>query len=241
MPILDTDRQWIPEQHHVTPPLNPDEIPGGFSQWVNWNGWWMETPPHLTEHGRPRGLKHAAYDFAAFVNPQRECVLGLPIGMKVRAIADGIITGREHDGTQSFVRVTHRERPGSAVNDDTRLSSLYLHVMPEHGLSHGSRVHQGQPIGRLVEETFDEGDSLVHLHFEMHAAYAGNDPRRNAYSPDFFPGLTDLNADRYGHPYFRIRELGKNQPVIRVANTIRLDVNNVVRVTERPYLYGEVS
>jgi len=143
--------EWTPNLDIVAPIYGSDIK--GFSRWVKWNGF---------------SENHKAYDFAAYIDEDGRCVLGLPSETPIRSIADGVVRqisqglAREA-GYATFINIEHA-REGSS------LFSCYCHVDPL--VINRQPVKKGDTIATLYKDTGDEAGRLVHLHFELANAWS---------------------------------------------------------------------
>ncbi len=99
---------------------------------------------------------HRGTDFAA------------PTGTPVYAAADGVVQSvRRERGYGNVIRIRH----------GNNVMTLYAHLSRfQRGLRAGSRVRQGQVIGRVGSTGMSTGP---HLHYELHVAGRAIDPARS--------------------------------------------------------------
>jgi len=110
-------------------------------------------PGPVTSRFGPRwGRLHAGVDF------------GVPVGTKVRAIADGVVTSSSYDEGGYGYHVVLRHPDGT--------TSLYAHLSRVAELGH--RVTAGEVLGRSGNTGQSTGP---HLHFEMRKGDRPFDPR----------------------------------------------------------------
>src|SRR3989338_3510075 len=120
-------------------PIDEKEI-SNFKEWVNWSGWKGYSP------------NHNAYDFAAYLTNDGDCILGLPQETSVYAIADGLVaqvsSGLAGNSVPyaTFINIEHA-RQGNG------LFSSYHHVVPL--VKQGTYVKKGDKIASLYK---DEGN-----------------------------------------------------------------------------------
>ena len=175
----------------ITSPIDTSQITG-FVKWVNWNGFKQS---------------HEGYDFAAYINTRGECILGLPRGTLVRAVADGRIVYElgDDDHFDSSIDVYHRGRC---------LASTYTHIVPLKPVD--SFVRKGEVIARVHADLGTEKGRLVHLHFALEN-WTGIECLSCTDPTSIFPGLNDLVAQPQESLDFRVEQIEK-QPPIRIAN-----------------------
>lgn len=178
----------------IVSPIDTSRI-RGFARWVNWSGW------------KGYDQEHTAYDFAAYMDTKERCVLGLPKGTLVRAIADGIVNNEnDEESYYNSVYVYHGANRG--------LASCYVHVVPLKEDS--TRVKKGEPIAILYADRGTLRGELVHLHFELFE-YDGNDADRFVNPEEIYRDLNHLVAQPQGSNEFTISGL-EIQPSIKIAN-----------------------
>lgn len=77
------------------------------------------------------------------------------VGDPVYAIANGVVTAITSNVDGEGIVIEHTLHNGESIY------SVYIHIAIKHGLSVGSVVHQGKPIGTIADITWP------HLHFEI--------------------------------------------------------------------------
>ncbi|MBL7100799.1 MAG: M23 family metallopeptidase [Nanoarchaeota archaeon] len=207
--ITKETRVWSPNLD-IALPIETASIPR-FKKWVNWNGF---------------SDKHHAYDFAAYMNDKNECVFGLPEETKVRAVADGVVTGYldksdllnllgEYDNYMATITIEHGK-------EGNGLSSVYTHINPL--VKKGQHVKKGDVIATGYKDGGYKGvGRLVHLHFEMRNSCNIKDGIVNPAT--FFPQIDRYRATPQGSPEFQILGLSE-QPEIYTAHFKKVLVNN---------------
>jgi len=199
-------RIWTSDLDIVLP-IDGRDVPE-FSQWVNWSGW------------KGYSQYHTAYDFAAYLDNNGNCVLGLPKETPVRAISDGLVaqvsTGLAGEGVPyaTFINVEHAE-------EQSGLFSAYHHVYPL--VSYGQKVKKGDVIATLHKDEGENERNLVHLHFEMSNGWNIRD--RNVNPEDIYPLIRTPKAESQGSKDFRLIDF-QEQPRIIIANFKKLLVDN---------------
>lgn len=212
--ITEELNRWIPGLD-VGMPIHVEDI-AGFHKWVNWNC--------FREEGRNGLGMHRAYDFAAYMNDQRECVLGLPPETPVRSIADGIALFIHCDVLPKKSPKAYYRRL-IIKHNSTGLVSEYLHVVPT--VKVGQTVTKGDVIATVYKtpkKFLKKGDSLVHLHFglgtclyvcDLDACITGRlDPRK------ILPKKSDLYARPQNSLEFRIARLRRKVSIV-IANNYK--------------------
>ena len=204
--ITGDSNTWTPNLDIVLP-IDGSDI-RGFKEWVNWSGW-----KGYSEH-------HTAYDFAAYLNDEGNCVLGLHQDTPVRAVADGVVRqisngfGGEY---ACFMNIEHGSK-GSGM------FSAYHHVAPL--VKDGQEVRKGEVIATLHKDEGDEEGKLVHLHFELANGWNHGSRIKRAVNPELiYSKLANYKAEPQGSPDFQILGLQK-QPEIYIANFKKLLVDN---------------
>jgi hypothetical protein len=147
-------RQWSPRLNPGLP-INGADIKD-FGTWVRSNGY-----QHRDYDGQ---YQHKAFDFAAYLDRSGNCILGLPKGTPVRAVADGVVSLENYFVGPSYgaeIRIYHN--PNKRAN---RIFSSYHHV--ENHVSDGKFVKKGDVIATLYSDDGSEKGRLVHLHLVLH-------------------------------------------------------------------------
>ena len=164
-----------------------------FLKWVNWHDF----------TGVPKSIDdpnwHNGYDFAAYLNKQGQCVLGLPSETPVRAIADGEVLFFSNDGYQKQMILLHEEKL-------EKLMSYYGHVVP--CVEQGQRVKSGEQIATLYKDQGNGLGLLVHLHLAISNS-------EKYFSPaTLLPEITDLVTNPQGVGDFVIPQLSSQLKII---------------------------
>ncbi|MBT6069084.1 M23 family metallopeptidase [Candidatus Peregrinibacteria bacterium] len=200
--MFESDYKWSSESD-VSPPIRGEDLPD-FEGWVNFNGF---------------SSRHPAYDYAAYLTDGGKCcVLGLPEGTPVRAVADGTVYQVILDAPP-YMRIINIEHGEVG----TGVISSYGHVVPS--VSYRQKVTRGDVIGTLYKDPGNKRGRLVHLHFRMYHAWGSvrcgvNRPADPAL---VFSRLDSFNAEPQSEPSFRITELGDDVS-IRIANFEELEL-----------------
>jgi len=194
-------REVWPVDVSVVPPINGEDIPG-FREWVCWNGYYVD---------------HEAFDFAAYINNNNMCVLGLPPETNIRSIADGTVVqiykNSDNDGYRTFIRIGHKNENDSDQTARAKLLSRYTHVRPL--VEVGDQVEKGEIIAKLYKDPGNESGRLVHLHFDLFNLRWSIFPTVPPMS--VFRGLINLIASPQESLNFRIPGMYP-QPRISIAN-----------------------
>lgn len=169
-------------------PIDGFEL-GGFKAWVNWNG---------SEGTRDHRITKA-FDFAAYLTNDGRCILGLPEGTRVRAVADGIVrqvrrgTLTDDDGYIEHISIEH-------CYDGSGIFSAYGHVIS--AVKPGRLVRKGEVIGNLYKDLSTKTGRLVHLHLQFMKGW--NSPDRFVDPASVFPQIQYIKAVPQASPHFRI-------------------------------------
>lgn len=137
-------------------PIAESDVPE-FKRWVDWN-------PFDTSYGE--GKIHGGVDLAVYENQKGEYILGLPEGVRVRAVATGVVVA---EGPAPELVGEPADSPlaqyySSVMVDHGGFATLYAHLHPE--VQVGSQVEAGAVIGRLVDYRVGTNSGKVtHLHF----------------------------------------------------------------------------
>ncbi len=183
-------RRWSRDLD-IALPIRDSDIPG-FRKWVNWNGY---------------SENHHAFDFAAYIDSNERCVLGLPPETPVRAIANGTVARVKgvdvFGGSSYFSEIVMEHGKG--------MRSTYCHLNPL--VTRGKTVRKGDVIATLYGSMYETGQ-LVHLHLELNNGSAVLpyfiDPT------ELFPEISELVAAPRQSMTFEISQLGP-QPQIHIA------------------------
>ena len=185
-------KKWVPG-HDLAMPIRSEDIPN-FSEWIRWNAYCDS---------------HPGFDFAAYIDRNNDCVLGLPRETPVRAIAAGVVTNilpKESYGTY-HVAIFLRHGIYKKECRSWGPTSSYVHVAPRVAI--GQVVRRGQIIALLHEE--DEYcrnyGELYHLHFELGSSSV--DPE------EIYGRIAQHSAYPQGSAQFSVQDF--HSP-IRIAN-----------------------
>ncbi len=210
---------WTPDLD-ITLPINGSDIPN-FREWVNWNGWKGYSPAH------------EAFDFAAYIDKDSRCILGLPEETPVRAIADGFarfVSNKllesvgyklpEGWGYGTTIEIEHGKKGSGRY-------SIYHHVIPQVDI--GQVVGKGDVIATLHKDSGNEEGRLVHLHFGLtngwnNVRYVAKARHYRVDPATIFPSIAKPEAQPQGETSFQIPGL-ENQPELHIAHFKRLLVN----------------
>lgn len=186
-------RRWSRDLD-IALPIRDSDIPG-FKKWANWNGY---------------SENHHAFDFAAYIDSNERCVLGLPPETPVRAIANGTVVrikGAVFGGGSYFSQIDVEHGKG--------MRSAYCHLNPL--VTRGKTVRKGDAIATLYRGMYETGQ-LVHLHLELNNGSAVLpyfiDPT------ELFPEISELVAAPRQSMAFEISQLD-SQPEIHIAANFR--------------------
>lgn len=108
--------RWFWTNLDLELPVRGEDIEG-FKKLVNWNGYRRD---------------HQAFDFAAYINNEDECVLGLPPETPVRAVGDGKIVhvSKGIDGLDEYLTTIKIEHS----RNGEKFLSEYHHTNPDYDL-----------------------------------------------------------------------------------------------------------
>lgn len=191
-------------------PIKGEDIPG-FRQWIAFNDF------HLDPRNPLEG--HDGFDFAAYLDEEGKVILGLPAETKIRAVADGRLSGIGYpDSYAGTVRLEHGE-------DNSGMFSEYVHVVSD--LERGSRVKKGDVIGTLYKDPDGEEGRLVHLHLSL---INGWDVGGGVFDRKVDPAIIDPTIKKH-----RVTPMGSSH--FTVDSMPGIEVRNAhfknVRVNER--------
>ncbi len=207
--IKTNTRRWSRDLD-IALPIRDSDI-HGFRKWVNWNGYKED---------------HYAFDFAAYIDSNGRCVLGLPPEIPVRAIADGTVIkvkGVDVFGHGSYFSQIDMEHGNG-------MRSTYCHLNPL--VMYGKSVKKGDAIATLYKEDGCETGRLVHLHLELNNGSAVwpyfIDPT------ELFPEINELVATPWESKSFEIPQLNP-QPEIHIANFRNLRETFQDKTNRKPF------
>ncbi|MBU4484569.1 peptidoglycan DD-metalloendopeptidase family protein, partial [bacterium] len=144
-------------------PIRESSIPK-FAQWVEVGGFKPEKPGETEAH--------VGYDFGGYLGTDGNFIIGLPSGLEIYPIADGVVISRSNleDITTSSYHQSLQIR-----HDDGTVTE-YAHVWSEVEI--GQRVTRDTVVGCLVgAERGAQQSKYVHLHINVRRDGQELDPR----------------------------------------------------------------